>query len=212
MNWLVVGLPLSKRLWPFVLVAAASMAVGGATEAQTLAFSSFGPGNTHTSNNFSIAICGPDSTYPACANNGTPQPVWAAASFVPTVSGNLDYVDVATYNYGDGAKGAVMTVVADHNGSPVPLTRVLDTVNVASLGQVVPEPYVKIAPTTHPKLTAGTTYWLMLAPRGYNSFGAWYYGVNTTNFDWSTNGGATWSPCYCGNNLAFDVFVTATEE
>jgi hypothetical protein len=126
---------------------------------------------------------------------------------VPTVSGNLEYVDVATYNYGGGANGAIMTIVSDNSGSPAAVTPVLDTANVASLGEYVAEPYVKITSIRHPRLTSGKTYWLILAPRGYNSFGAWFYGVVSPNFDWSSNGGATWNSCNCGENLAFDVFV-----
>jgi hypothetical protein len=119
----------------------------------------------------------------------TPTSEWIATPFVPTGSGTLSYLDVAA-EWLNGTNSVVVTLANDNDGSPGG--------GLESFTKKLPakgaNPKVKLTSKLHPALTAGTTYWVVMAPLYQNSLSTWYLSSTDTDApDYSTNEGATWS-------------------
>jgi hypothetical protein len=123
-----------------------------------------------------------------------PLPEWIATPFVPSVSGTLSYLDVAAV-WLNGKHGVVVTLVNDDDGVPGPVSAGLESFTAALPKQgAKPNPKVKLTSKLHPALTAGTTYWVVMAPRYPTTLSTWYLSSTDTNApDISTSQGATWS-------------------
>jgi hypothetical protein len=134
-------------------------------------------------------IAGPKN--PGCSS--TPTSEWIATPFVPTGSGLLAYLEVAAV-WENGHRGVVVTVVGDADGSPAPVATGLETFTtpLPKVG-AKPNPKVKLTSKLHPALTAGVTYWVVMAPQYDNSLSSWYLSSKDTNApDISTDDGVTW--------------------
>jgi hypothetical protein len=119
---------------------------------------------------------------------------WIATPFMPSASGTLAYLDVAAV-WINGKRGVVVTLVNDDGGVPGPISAGLESFTAALPKQgAKPNPKVKLTSKLHPALTAGTTYWVVMAPRYQTSLSSWYLSSTDTNDpDFSTSEGATWN-------------------
>jgi hypothetical protein len=119
---------------------------------------------------------------------------WIATPFAPSASGTLSYLDVAAV-WLNGKRGVVVTLVNDDGGSPGPVSAGLESFTAALPKQgAKPNPKVKLTSKLHPALTAGTTYWVVMAPHYQTSLSSWYLSSTDTNApDFSTNEGESWS-------------------
>ena len=133
-----------------------------------------------------------------------------AAPFVAGASGQLDHIDLPL-----NGDGVVVSIYADANGVPgtysdgPPLEEWLDTKFPSGPAGNKP---IKFVSKAHPVLTAGTTYWVVVAPLFYDSVTQWF--MNTTNVsgvDASFFGGGvnTWAPYTFNGSVmpAVDVWV-----
>ncbi len=183
-----------------ILIAGAFSAVGIAQAQATsvLSYSTFGRGGT---SDIGYCINGPDAT--SCGGTTSYFP---AASFIPTVSGPLDHIDLPLV-YQAGTNGAEVTLVADHGGFPTAPTAVLESFTVVKLGACCsPTVKLKLVSKLHPALTKGTQYWILVAPIGYDSVGLWGESpTGTIAGQLSEDGGTTWG--FSIPALAFDVWV-----
>ncbi len=142
---------------------------------------------SHVASQYGDCVNGADNG--SCTLSPTSQ--WIAAPFVPTGSGPLDFLYVAAI-YLSGTEGVVVTLVNDNSGSPGPVTTVLESFVTQHLGSST-KPTVKLTSTLHPTLSAGTQYWLVMAPLGYNSLATWKLSdTHTAVPDISSDGGKTW--------------------
>jgi len=177
----------TKRSCVLGLLISLGLALGersAVAQTSALVFSSY----SHVKSPYGDCIYGADSG--ACSPSPTSQ--WIAAPFVPMGSGPLDFLYVAAV-YLSGTEGIVVTLVNDNDGSPGPVTTVLESFVTQHLGSPA-KPTVKLTSTLHPTLTAGTQYWLVVAPLGYNSLATWNLSDTRTAVpDISFDGGKTWA-------------------
>jgi len=119
---------------------------------------------------------------------------WAAQSFgTGTASGLLDPV---TLVLGSLIGGPVISATVHGPGGPASAAIGTLTVPPLSTTQQLPESLMPAAPIS---LAAGTLYWLVLTAAGPGSYGFSYADSNTHsgvgsfgNYEYSTDGGATW--------------------
>lgn len=91
-----------------------------------------------------------------------------AISFVASFSGTFDSIRVPVFD-SDGSNSYTLTLAIDSSGTP---GFSLETLS----GLVFPSTMLVISTvnsSTHPMLSAGSTYWVVLEPT-HPSFGAWY--------------------------------------
>jgi hypothetical protein len=133
-----------------------------------------------------------------------------AAPFVAGVSGQLDHIDLPLHG-----GPVVVSIYPDANGVPgtyddgSPLEEWLDTKFPSGPAALKP---IKFVSKAHPVLTAGTTYWVVVAPLFYDSTTSW--NLNSTNVlgvDATFQGAwtNTWAPYTANNSVtpALDVWV-----
>jgi hypothetical protein len=167
----------------------------GAAGATTL-FTDFGPGQTYnTTSGWFIG------------GSGTTTPDSIAAPFTPSVTATLDSLDLAVDVFA-GTTSFTVEITADSSGTPgavlesFSLTGITGTPTVRSLTSIL-----------HPSLSSLSTYWIAVFPGGTTTAGGWNWNsVGTTGFDFSSNGGSTWSVDSSTTDArpAFDVIGTPT--
>lgn len=167
------------KIFSLTIAVAASFAVSPIARANTIAFDTFGPGNTYN----------PGLGYAVGSSSNFAN----AVQFTSLASGNLIAVDlgltflepgpVNVFLYGDAA-GVLNTASQTFLGSATPTASFASTNNSVvslSVGGAVP-------------LTLGTTYWLALQPGNGTVSDVWNASTTTiANRDFSTDGGATWN-------------------
>lgn len=201
------------RCFVAAIVAGLTLLAASQAYAQIQAFNSFGVGEKSATPSNSPpnywCVTGADTT--EC---GPTTSRFVAVPFVPSTSGTLDYLDVAA-SYFAGTQGAIVSLVADNGGSPAPATAVLETFTVTKLPvadvtdlAANDTHHVKLTSKLKPALVAGTSYWLMIAPLGYDS-AFLVQGSPTTSgsIDLSLDGGQTWAPPASTVYPAFNVYV-----
>jgi hypothetical protein len=121
--------------------------------------------------------CIENSAYPLCAENG-PNCDTPAVSFIPGQSGALRAIEVPLSS-NSGSDQFKVWVTADNAGAP---GTVLEQLTVTP-PQTALKPYVpvRIVSTTHPALTGGTTYWLVIGGGQPTSQGRWYKSLEDVN-------------------------------
>lgn len=133
-----------------------------------------------------------------------------AQPFIPAVSGNLDHIDIALA-YVSGAQGVVISVVNDSPYLPnfpgplgLPLEQfVRRTVPVA--GTTKP---MKVPSLLHPGLSAGTRYWIVVTPIGYDTRVQWKWNITGNQESYLSPGSPFWDkdPTHDVGG-AFDVWI-----
>jgi hypothetical protein len=145
---------------------------------------------------------------------------YLAGQFSPTASGTLDHLDLGLGNYlpYGGLPGVVVALVPDAGGLPNENGTAIEEWVVTKLpGYTNGGPTIKVTKLvskTHPAVTAGAKYWLVLMPLGYDTVTLWFYNsVNANalqavsgNGASNANGNTPWSAStYLAP--AFDVWV-----
>ena len=145
-----------------------------------------------------------------------------AVSFVPTVSGNLASIDVGVEGYAATLDGNFNLVLYANNPSGGPLTTGLMTSTLLTdpnPNSGYGSPSIISSDYSGPlvSLSAGTTYWLALAPADSNTFE--YLGLSTLSITASVydsfDGGETYESRYQGTTTglpAFQVNVSSVPE
>jgi hypothetical protein len=169
-------------------------------QATELVFSNFGK---HGTSNPGYCITGP-------ATSDCGPTVWRgiAASFVPAAGGSLDSLHVAV-GYQSGTQGVVVTLVADRNGAPSLVDPILESWTLSGKEKPCCDARLKDTLTSmlHPTLSRHSTYWLVVAPLGFDSLSGWQVSpTSSAGYDTSFDGGATWGP-QAGSTPAFDIWV-----
>ena len=131
-----------------------------------------------------------------------------AAPFIATTTGPLDHIDLAIA----GGKVTV-SIYPDNGGVPGNINNgpALEDFLASPVPSTNGKP-VKFASKAHPTLTAGQTYWVIVAPLYYDTITHW--SLNTTGVsgvDASFAGGndGSWAPYTANGSVtpAFDVWV-----
>ncbi len=199
-----------SRISAFLMAGAVAGALASASSAQALetVYSDFGPKNAFNAS-FGDLVANPGSGF-----SGTEQ---VASYFYAPVGGTLDHIDIAIGSYfggpDAGVSGVSVALVTNNDGTGYPS-------NAQSLEEWIvtkaPSVYSKIKPTklaskVHPALSAGTYYWVVVTPIGYDV--ASFILDNSTGAccqSYSNDGGNTWnlySGSVAGASFAFDVWV-----
>jgi hypothetical protein len=184
---------LKVNRWVFAAIGAVICA--GAAGATTL-YTDFGPGQTYnTSSGWFIG------------GSGAVTQASIAAPFTPSVTATLDSLDLAVDVFA-GTTSFTVEITADSSGAPgavlesFSLTGITGTPTVRSLTSIL-----------HPSLSSLSTYWVAVFAGGTTTAGGWFWNsVGTTGFDFSSNGGSTWSvdSATTDPRPAFDVIGTPT--
>ena len=131
-----------------------------------------------------------------------------AASFVPTISGTLDYLDIALVQV-NGLPAVTVTLVPDNgSGAPLLTNPVLETIIAPKLQAYNgSNTSTKIVSAAKPTLTAGQTYWIIVTAAAYDDNIIWLQSNNVMQRVIYTNDGGQTYKGYTGNQAAFDVVV-----
>jgi PEP-CTERM motif len=166
-------------------------------------YDSFGPGHDFVS----YAYWGVDGA------SGSGGYVGHAESFVPTLSGNLDTVQVACVQLSSGTGLANFHVAADNGGTPgAMLESFMNVVAPASSSSFF---LVTMNSITQPLLHAGTTYWLYAEPAENTTAMGWFVNDQGYRNDYaqeSPPGEWTSASVTFGANGVFAVSVTPVPE
>ncbi|MBV8800951.1 MAG: hypothetical protein JO208_14235 [Alphaproteobacteria bacterium] len=174
--------------------------------AQTRVYNNF---HAHHSSNSHSAICVKGAASAQCGEHPSSLFMATAVAFSPSASGLLSYIDVAAGQY-SGTQGVAVTLVKDNAGAPSLTDPILEGWVLTSKEIACCEVYLheKLSSVAAPSLTAGTTYWIVMTPVGFDSFTYWQrsYDDQQTKHALSYDGGVTWQ-----NDLSiaqvFDVYI-----
>ncbi len=166
-------------------------------------YNSFGPGNTYV-------------TYADWGVFGASSPggfVGHAESFVPSVSGNLETLQVAVGQLSGGTGLVNFSVAADSGGTPGATLE--SFMNVLAPPSSSSSFLVTMNSITQPLLQAGSTYWLCAEPAEATTAIGWF--VNNQGYaneysQESPPGVWTSAPVIIGANGVFDVAVIPVPE
>ena len=166
-------------------------------------YNSFGPGNTFVT----YADWGIQG---ASASGGY---VGHGELFVPTLSGNLQSVQLALVTLSGGTSVANFYVAANNGGTPGPV--LASFMNVVAPASSSGSFLVTLNSVTQPLLQAGTTYWLYGEPAASTTAIGWL--VNNQGYANNyaqENPPGVWTsgPVTFGANGVFDVSVTPVPE
>jgi hypothetical protein len=183
---------------------AAVLGAGGARAVPVEAFSDFGPHKSFAQGN-GACVNGPANSY--CLSGSS---IFDASPFVAGVSGSLDHLDLAV-SYWSGLNGVSVALVADKGGVPSESANALEEWVVTKLPTFTagspPVKATRVASKLHPSLVAGTTYWIVVMPLGFDTVAfVQPNDVAVSGGVWSDNGGQSWAGSL-GTEPAFDVWV-----
>lgn len=167
-------------------------------------YDSFGPGNTFDN---SYAYWGVSGA------SGAGGYVGHAESFVPTLSGNLDAVQVACVQLSSGTGLVNFHVAADNGGTPGAMLE--SFMNVVAPASSSSSFLVTMNSNTQPLLHAGTTYWLYAEPAENTTAMGWFVNNQGYRNDYaqeSPPGEWTSASVTFGANGVFAVSVTPVPE
>lgn len=118
-------------------------------------------------------ICGPNGT--GCSGITSMVAQMVAVSFTPSQSGALRQIQVPI-GFRNGTRSFQAWITTSVNGTPgAPLeTFMLSNVRAQPFPVRSPE---HIFSVTHPALSAGTTYWLVIGPAASDAVGSWNYSL-----------------------------------
>ena len=136
-----------------------------------------------------------------------------AASFVPTTTGTLDYLELALGSLA-GFPAATVTLVPDNgSGAPDLSDPVLETLLAQKLplGSGVKTRSTKLVSAAKPSLTAGQTYWIILTTAAYDGNLMWYQSDTVSQRVIYTNDGGQNFTGYTSHQAAFEVVVNTSE-
>jgi hypothetical protein len=199
--------PLNRK-FAYVLLLFAALAVSPSfVNAQSVVYSTFGPGMTF---NFGTAY----PIFPPTFPFGEPVPHEIAASFVPSDNVQLSKIDIAVvYNVGDGVidslarnAGAVVELLTDAGGQP---GTVLETWTVAGPLPLLGNPSAPLqalTATSSIQLISGNRYWVEVMQVGLNGFVDWSESLSANGTFLDSEDGSTWTVDSSSTILpAFDV-------
>lgn len=193
-------------VWRFTLFITAILTFAPCVQAvqpPVFVYNSFGPGNTYT-------------TYADWGVSGASGPggfVGHAESFVPTVSGNLEALQVAVGQLSSGTGLANFFVAANSGGTPG--VKLESFMNVLASPSSSSSLLVTMNSITQPLLQAGTTYWLCAEPAQNTTAIGWFVnnqGYSNEYAQESPPGMWTSAPVTIGANGVFDVSVIPVPE
>lgn len=197
---------MKKTLAWALSVAGAMILSGSLAQAKTVVFSNLNPVGSFQ--HFGgLCIDGPAG---ACNVKIT---FYVAQPFIPATSGTLDHFDLALTNYGlpsgDLAVGLAVALVADDAGAPKSNGHAIEEWIVPKITPaygVAPFKLTKVASKLHPTLSAGTKYWIVVTPTGFDGSHVWLPNtLGKTEGLRSQDGGQNWLAI--GTSSAFDVWV-----
>lgn len=164
----------------------------------------FGPAYYPSCRSFRSSECIHQSSFPLCgerAGNSCPAEA-AAVQFSPSRSGALSQVQVPI-GHVSGTNSYVVSITRDEGGAPAAAP--LETFKLTDLREQtnpVKAP-VHLFSVSHPPLSAGAKYWLVVAPGGPDTAGSWNFAATerpaqSTNFLANTTAGPDGIPALSG--------------
>jgi hypothetical protein len=188
----------------WIIFAACGLLIVSSAHADTVAFNSFGPGNTYDSGSvFFVGKSGPGSS-----------PIEQAAQFTAQASGFLSTVELALNRPGNHTADPVSVFLyGDLNGSP-------DNSEQTFLGSVGPagvfpqsnNAVATLDVSSQVTLSLGTTYWLVLKPAIPDGLTFWNFSTNTVGQMRNSVDDSTWYPSGDPRIAAFRINVMPVPE